>query len=90
MPRLERPSVVVMDNAPYQHTKTDESFYPKQRNKKAEIIQWLRGKNVETKEFMKKVLFIFSLKFNQKSYNPKLKSKLLQTLSPYRKIIKES
>jgi len=76
-----------MDNAPYHNTKTDESFYPKQSNWKAEIQQWLMGKNVETKEFMKKV---FLLKFNQKSYKPKLKSKLLQTLTPFRKRIKES
>jgi len=56
MPRLERPSVVVMDNAPYHNTKINESFYPKQNNRKEDIPQWLRGKNVEITETMKKVL----------------------------------
>jgi len=43
MPRLERPSVVVMDTAPYHNTKTDESFYPKTKQQKSRNSQMAEG-----------------------------------------------
>jgi hypothetical protein len=42
---LEEPSVIVIDNAPY-HSTLKES-YPKSNWRKADVQQWLMGKNVE-------------------------------------------
>ncbi|KAK6171469.1 hypothetical protein SNE40_019655 [Patella caerulea] len=47
MPALPEPSVIVMDNAPYHNLKTEDSWYPKTNNRKAEVTEWLKKRDLD-------------------------------------------
>ena len=46
LPSLERPSVLIMDNAPYHSVQTEESRCPTTASKKADLINWLKRRGI--------------------------------------------
>ena len=56
-PALDRPSVIVMDNAPYHNIKADRCWYPRSSSNKIQIINWLTERGVPVNDAMTKVCY---------------------------------
>ena len=46
VPNLTKPSLIVIDNAPYHNIRTPSSIIPTSASKKQEIIDWLQGRGL--------------------------------------------
>lgn len=67
LPRLQNPSVIVMDNASYHNIRTEETIAPTMSNLKSAMTQWLQDRNIP---------------FNKSDTKPKLYEKILQNKVP--------
>ena len=47
LPALEAPSVIVLDNASYHNTRSDNAITPTSASRKSDMQQWLTKKGIE-------------------------------------------
>ncbi|XP_072383841.1 uncharacterized protein [Diabrotica undecimpunctata] len=85
---LEDKSVIVLDNAPYHSRKVER--VPTTASKKAEIIDWLRSKNISFEDSLLKVQLLAIVKEHKKRYDQyivdemaKRQNKIVLRLPPY-------
>ncbi|XP_072384573.1 uncharacterized protein [Diabrotica undecimpunctata] len=85
---LEDKAVIVLDNAPYHSRKVER--VPTTASKKAEIIDWLRSKNISFEDSLLKVQLLAIVKEHKKRYDQyivdemaKRQNKIVLRLPPY-------
>ena len=63
IPNLTKPSLIIIDNAPYHNIRTPSSIVPTSSSKKQDIINWLEGRGLASAD-MNKLQLLEKVKLN--------------------------